>query len=129
VYFPIAEPVPIQPGDVIGVRMRLMPEEGLFAWDVTVPATAARPARTFRQSTLEGMLLDPSDLRRTRPDHTPALSPRGVARLTVLTLCDGDRSLGEIESGVYERHSDLFATAADAAKFVAEVVIPYSTDG
>jgi hypothetical protein len=75
------------------------------------------------------MLMDPADLRRTDPEYRPALTPRGAARLSVLTLCDGRRRLHDIEAGVYDRHRDLFASAAEAAEFVAEVVTRYSTDG
>ena len=129
VYFPIPDAVAVHAGDQIDVSMRLMPEDGIITWDVTVPGTAAGPARTFRQSTLQGMLMDPADLRRTDPEYRPALTPRGAARLSVLTLCDGRRPLHDIESGVYERHRELFASAAEAAEFVAEVVTRYSTDG
>jgi protein arginine N-methyltransferase 1 len=128
VYFPIPEGVAVEPGDGVDVRMTLLPEDGFLTWEVTV-APAAGGARTFRHSTLNGMLLDVVDLRRTRPDYRPALTPRGVARLSVLTLCDGQRSLREIETGVYERHRDLFGSPDDAAEFVAEVVTRYSADG
>ena len=129
VYFPIPDAVPVQPGDRIDVSMRLMPEEGIITWDVTVPGIGSGPARTFHQSTLQGMLMDPADLRRTDPGYRPRLTPRGAARLSVLTLCDGRRPLHDIEAGVYDRHGDLFASAAEAAEFVAEVVTRYSTDG
>ena len=128
VYFPIPEAVPVEPGDRVDIAMTLLPEDGFITWDVTV-ACAAGDTRTFRQSTLHGMLMDPVDLRRTRPDYRPVLTPRGVARLSVLTLCDGRRSLREIEAGVYERHRDLFGAPDEAAEFVAEVVTRYSTDG
>ena len=128
VYFPIPEAVPVEAGDRVDVGMTLLPEDGFITWQVTV-ARAAGDSRTFRQSLLLGMLLDPADLARTRPDYRPALTPRGVARLTVLTLCDGRRSLREIEAEVYERHRDLFAASDEAAEFVTEVVSRYSTDG
>jgi protein arginine N-methyltransferase 1 len=128
VYFPIPEAVPVQAGDRVDVGMTLLPEDGFITWQVTV-ARAAGDTRAFRQSLLLGMLLDPADLWRTRPDYRPSLTPRGVARLTVLTLCDGRRSLREIEAEVYERHRDLFAGPDEAAEFVTEVVSRYSTDG
>jgi len=127
VYFPIQEAVPVHAGDVVGLAMRLLPEEGQIIWEVTV-ARAWADTRTFRQSTFEGMLIDPADLRMTDPDRRPSLTPRGVARLSVLTLCDGRRTLRDIEAGVYARHQDLFRSPAEAAEFVAEVVTRYSTD-
>ena len=128
VYFPIPEPLSVQPGDSVDVRMKLLPDDGLIAWDVTF-AQANGLSRTFRHSTMQGMLIDPAELRRTSPDYRPALIPRGVARLSVLSLCDGRRSLREIEREVYERHRDVFESSDEAAEFVAEVVTRYSTDG
>ncbi len=127
VYFPIPEGVPVRAGDAVALAMRLLPEEGQITWDVTISRPWA-DTRTFRRSTFEGMLIDPADLRLTDPDRRPSLTPRGVARLSVLTLCDG-RPLRDIEAGVYERHKDLFASPAEAAEFVAEVITRYSTDG
>jgi precorrin-6B methylase 2 len=128
VYFPIPQAIPVLPGDSVEVGMKILPDEGLIAWNVTVgPQTG--PSHTFRHSTMAGMLIDPAEVRRTSPEYRPALVPRGVARLTVLSLCDGRRTLREIERAVYERHGDLFASPDDAAHFVAEVVTRYSTDG
>lgn len=127
VYFPIPDALPVRAGDSVGIAMRLLPEEGQITWDVTVSRPWA-DTRRFRQSTFQGMLIDPADLRLTDPTRRPALTARGVARLSVLTLCDG-RPLRDIEAGVYERHRDLFASPAEAAEFVAEVITRYSTDG
>ena len=99
----------------------------MFAWDVRVRTGAGE--RRFRHSTLEGMLIDPPDLRRTDPRFRPSLTPRGEARLTVLRLCDGSRTLEEIEQTVFDTHRVLFADGGEAAAFVAEVVTRYSTDG
>jgi protein arginine N-methyltransferase 1 len=128
VYFPIPDTVAVQAGDPVDVAMRLLPEEGQLTWHVTVSCAGA-DARSFRLSTFNGMLMDPADLRLTDPDCRPALTPRGLARLSVLELCDGQRRLRDIEAGVYERHHDLFTSPAEAAEFVAEVVTRYSTDG
>ncbi len=73
----------------------------MFAWDVRVEPSSGPPV-TFRHSTLRGMLLAREDLARTNPAHRPVLTRSGVARLTVLRLCDGDRTLAEIEGAVYD---------------------------
>ena len=56
----------------------------------------------------------------------PVLSARGEARRSVVNLCDGRRTRGDIEQEVQRRHSDLFPTLAEAAEFVAEVVTRYA---
>jgi hypothetical protein len=44
----------------------------------------------------------------------------------VLESCDGRRTLDEIERDVHEHYPDLFASRAQAATFVAEVVTRYA---
>jgi hypothetical protein len=71
------------------------------------------------------MLLTREDLRSNDPASHPRLTPRGEARRTLLELCDGRHPLEEIEREVQRRHPQLFASAAEAQAFVAEVVTRY----
>ncbi len=119
VIFPLEEPVPLSAGDAVTVSMRIRPSELLVRWTVEVPG-----GRRFSHSTLAGMFILREDLERTNPAGTPRLTNRGVARRTVLELCDG-RPLAEIEREVYERHRALFDSEAAAHVFVAEVVTRY----
>ncbi len=118
VVFPIDQPVPLRAGDAVHVSMRIRPSDLLVKW------TVEAGGRRFSHSTLAGMLIPREDLERTRPTFTPRLTDRGVARRTVLELCDG-RPLDAIEREVYERHRDLFDSEAAAHVFVAEVVTRY----
>ena len=72
------------------------------------------------------MLLCPEDLRKAKPDFVPRLTTWGEARRSVVDLCDGRRTLAAIEKEVYKRHPNLFASPAEAAAFVAEVMVPYA---
>ena len=126
-FFPIASPIAITTGDRIEVAMRILAEEVVVAWTVTVHPPNAQPVSTT-QSTLNGMLLDAADVRMTDPGYRPILTERGTARRTVLELCDARHTLAEIEAEVFARHRSLFASNADAATFVAEVVTRYTTD-
>ena len=119
VVFPIDEAVPVRAGDALKVSMRVRPSNLLVRWTVEAPN-----GRRFAHSTFAGMLIPREDLERTRPTFVPQLTDRGVARRTVLELCDG-RPLQDIEREVYERHRDLFDSEAAAHVFVAEVVTRY----
>jgi ribosomal protein L11 methyltransferase PrmA len=119
VLFPIDQPVPLSAGDTVTVSMRIRPGDLLVRWTVEVPG-----GRRFSHSTLGGMFILHEDLQRTNPAFTPHLTDRGVARRTVLELCDG-RPLAEIEREVHARHRHLFASEAAAHVFVAEVVTRY----
>ncbi|MBI3933350.1 MAG: methyltransferase domain-containing protein [Acidobacteria bacterium] len=134
VFFPLERPVPLTAEDGVRVQMHIIPAELLVSWKVEVREGDERhigagknglKAR-FAHSTLRGMLLAREDLRKTRPEFVPRLSPWGQARRSVLELCDGHTPLAEIEREVYRRHPSLFPSLGEAAAFVAEVVLGYA---
>lgn len=127
VLLPIERSLRVEPGDSVTIQMSMLPPT-LVSWRVTIEACdrSADRCGTFSHSTFRGMLMSTEDLARTNPDSSPGLTPAGIARRTVLDLCDGHRSLRSVQDEVYARHSDLFSTRNDAAAFVAEVVTRYS---
>lgn len=125
VFFPIARPVSVAPGDRVEVSFNILPVDMIVTWKVEIHA-AANPIARFTHSTLKGMLISREDLLHTNPDSVPTISVWGIARRTVLELCDGKRSLAQIEDGVLRGHPDLFPTRAEAAVFAAEVITRYA---
>jgi protein arginine N-methyltransferase 1 len=121
VVFPLDEPVAVRARDEVTVAMRIRPSDLIVQWDVSV-----RGERRCSHSTFAGMLLPREALTRTHPQTVPHLTLRGEARKTVLTLCDGGRTLDGIERETYSLHRNLFRNYADAQVFVAEVVTRYS---
>jgi SAM-dependent methyltransferase len=134
VFFPIDRPVTLEKGDRVQITMHIVPTELIVTWKVDVwgntdtrqgQERCTRKAQ-FRHSTFRGMLICKEDLQKTQPEFIPKLSPWGKARLTVLSLCDGQRALREIEQEVYARHPKLFRSLGGAAAFAAEVITRYS---
>ncbi len=72
------------------------------------------------------MLIPKEDVARTQPGFKPKLIPRGQGRRTVVNLCDGVRTLTEIEDEVFRLHPNLFRNREEAAVFVAEVVTRFA---
>lgn len=131
VFFPIARPVDVSPGYRVEVSFSILPVDTIVTWKVDVYAApsgrgGSDPIARFTHSTLRGMLISQEDLLRTNPAFVPNISVWGVARRTVLELCDGKRTLAQIEDGVLRGHPDLFATHAEAAVFAAEVITRYA---
>lgn len=126
VFLPIGEAIPVVPGDRILTRIAILPNELVVTWTVEVRSSAGTVRYHSAHSTLKGMLLDRGDLLRMDPDFVPALTGRGLARLTVLELADGSRALRDIERTVFERHRALFPSADAASAFVAEVITRYA---
>ncbi len=134
VYFPIDGPVDVAKGDLVAIQMHILPSELVVKWDVEVrgcaenrhePRPSMRKVR-FIHSTLRGMLICKEDLQRTLPHSIPKLSPWGEARRSVVNLCDGQKTLSEIERETYRLHPQLFPSLGKAAEFVAEVVTRYA---
>ena len=125
VFFPLDRPTRVAKGDMITIKMNIMPDDNLVTWTVET-VTRGKGTKTTTHSTFQGMLLCKEDLQKTLPQFVPRLSTWGEARLSILTLCDGRRQLSEIEQEVYRRHRSLFRSASEAARFVAEVVTRYT---
>jgi protein arginine N-methyltransferase 1 len=127
-FLPLEHPVTLQAGDVITVDLTVRPVDFVVSWSVHCARAGERLA-SFRQSTLQGMLLGREDLATSAERSKPLLNRWATARATVLALCDGSRELGDIEQLVFERHRDLFTHASQAQVFVAEVVTRYGDTG
>ena len=124
VFFPLDQPVDVERGDRVSIHVRIRPAEIIVNWDVEIHS--ARGRRVEQHSTLDGMLISREELRANAPESTPRLTPRGLARRSILALCDGQRSLADIEREVFRRHPELFASSGEAQAFVAEVVTRYA---
>jgi len=129
VFFPVDPPTAVNAGDSVRVKMRISPADTLVNWRVELADRAGAVRKKFSHSTFLGMLLCPEDLIKSRPDYVPKLTSWGMARRSVVNLCDGKRTIAEIEREVYELHRDLFASPGEASAFVHEVMVPYGTSG
>jgi len=127
VFFPVDPPTAVNAGDSVRVKMRISPADTLVNWRVELADRAGAVRKKFSHSTFLGMLLCPEDLVKSRPDYVPKLTSWGMARRSVVNLCDGKRTIAEIEREVYELHRDLFVSPGEASAFVHEVMVPYGT--
>lgn len=125
VFLPVERRIAAQAGDEVGIAIRIRPGDMLVSWSIEVRTRDG--VTRERHSTLEGMLVTREDVRAHDPASRPRLTPRGLARGTLLALCDGRHSLAEIEREMQRRHPDLFSTPAGAQAFVAEVVTRYGS--
>ncbi len=123
--FPISEPLAVQPGDRVRTQMIVRPGDGLIKWTIERCA-GSEVTHRFEGSTFDGMLISTDAVRRTRPSFVPTLTAHGRARRLVLELADGQRTVGDIERVLFERHRPLFNGPADAGRLVAEVITRYA---
>jgi hypothetical protein len=133
-FLPIDHPTALRTGDQVRILLQILTSELVVTWKVEVwrgndngwDQSQGLKQTRFSHSTLQGILISQENLRRTQPDFIPKLSPWGEAQRSVLTLCDGQRALSEIEQEVYRRHYRLFGSLGKAEAFVAKVIARYS---
>lgn len=119
---PFDRPLAVKAGDELRVSMRLLPAQFILSWDVSRADGSDRRSQT----TWKGLLRERETLLRRRDDTVPALTARGRARRDVFDLCDGARTVVEIERDLLARHPELFPSPGDASAFAAEVLTVYA---
>jgi len=123
-FLPVEKPLALSKGDRLNITMSAISTDNLISWKVVVFNTEGREKARYVHSTLKGMSLMAEELAKTRPDFVPRLSDWGVARRSVINLANGTRTLAEIEEELFRIHSDLFPSRAEAAAYVAKVLLP-----
>lgn len=117
-FLPLAEPLPVSAGDVICSTIMARPGDNLLSWQVGKQGSS----KVFSQSTWFGNLISESEIALRDPAHVPRLKDYGRARNAILGLCDGVRSVSEIEAAVRTLHSGLFHSGPELSRFVASVL-------
>jgi protein arginine N-methyltransferase 1 len=117
-FFPVDTPVPVKSGTTIKATVMIRHEDGVIGWIVELPESGER----FAHTTFNGLILDNSTLNRGRPDRVADLNDRGRARQIVLSYCDGEQSIEQVEARVIRDHPDLFPSANATSTFVRSVL-------
>jgi protein arginine N-methyltransferase 1 len=117
-FLPLDTPVKINEGETIQVTLMVRPLDHVTAWIIELPASGKR----FSHTTFDGMLLDPETLMRARADRVARLNKKGRARQVVLSYCDGQRTVAEIQALVLHDHPDLFPSETATSSFVQRVL-------
>ncbi|BCH17775.1 methyltransferase domain-containing protein [Mesorhizobium sp. L-2-11] len=117
-FLPIGEAVEVKCGDVVKARVMARPTDSVIAWEVEIPSGGLK----FSHSTWQGELRTPAEIMRRNPAHVPRPNSRGQARMIVLGLCDGQRTVRQVEEAVLREHPGLFPSVEETARFVAQVL-------
>ena len=76
----------------------------------------------FTHTTFNGLLLDQAALSRAQPNLVAKLNDRGQARQVVLSYCDGQRTVAEIQEIVRREHPELFPSKQAMSSFIEQVL-------
>jgi protein arginine N-methyltransferase 1 len=128
VFLPWLEPVPLQQGKEVSVRLHanLVGDEYVWRWETKICADAAKPTRCFQQSTFQGANFTPQSLRRRAADFVPSLSEEGQANRWLLQAMDGKTSLQEIAQAAAKTFPKIFPRWEDALHRAAELATQFS---
>ncbi|HUF24464.1 MAG TPA: 50S ribosomal protein L11 methyltransferase [Vicinamibacterales bacterium] len=121
-FLPFERPLDLAAGERVTVTLRVLPADSILSWDVERAGGGDR----MSHSTWKALLPTHDAIARTRAGAVPVLTEHGIARRSVLELCDGRRTVREIEVALAWRHPDLFAEPQSAEVFVAEVLTVYA---
>lgn len=113
VFLPLERPVRVRRGQPCTAVVRMQPSRDLVTW---------RFDRGPEQSTFHGLLLDPADLARARPDHRPRLSERGEALAAALALCRRGWTVARIRSELRRRFPSQFPDLDSAGAFLVSLL-------
>jgi protein arginine N-methyltransferase 1 len=119
---PLDAPVAIEAGDELEVKVVVEPRAQELAWTTVVAPRGRGAPKTFQQSTFLGRPMSLASLKIRRGDHCPVRSPWGEVRSEILSMCDGNHSIAQIEAHVFERHRGLFPLPQLASAFVRDAI-------
>jgi protein arginine N-methyltransferase 1 len=109
-FYPLREPVAVEPDDIVHVDFDLRPRSQLATWSVAVERAGERRSAS-KSSTVAGEFLTGDDLDVRTGRAVPGAGPRVAADRYALELVDGRRSLAQIIALVHDRHRDDFRSA------------------
>ena len=117
-FLPLPAPVAVSAGEAIDVTVLLRPDDHVISWDIRLPQRGLR----FRHSTLKSEAMDARTLRLADPGHRPRPGGLARARQTVLSYCDGTRTVAEIGDCVLRDHPGLMPSEDETRRFVRTVL-------
>lgn len=129
-FLPIEKPVNVEEGDSIQIEIHAIPNDVIISWKVKVLSTRTEDnqidrvviEQSFSHSTWKSMLISKETLHQTKPDFIPSLSSRGEIRQAILGLCDGIRTVAEVEQTISLRYAEKFNSEAELLAFVGTVI-------
>lgn len=117
-FLPIDEAIHVRRGDILNVTVMARPTDSLIAWTLEHPLSGKR----FNQSTWRSEMFDRAELARSHPDYVPRLNRSADARSVVLSYCDGQRSVSQVQQAVMRDHPALFPSRDEISRFVISVL-------
>ncbi len=127
-FFPLAQPVHCNPGDLMEVQVtaRLVDGSYIWNWNSSIRRVGSnKPDEAFRQSTFGAKVMSPSSLQKRSSTFAPPASELHDVDRFCLKRVDGKRTLGEIADELCAAFPARYPTAAKALDHVASLTSRY----
>ncbi len=127
-FFPLNQPVELQPNDRAAVQLRakMVGDEYIWSWNTRVKDEGGQIKADFRQSTFFGAAISPKQLSKQADNYVPRLNEDGKLDQYIFSLMDGQRNQGEIARQMAELHPQRFADWRAALTYLAALSGKYS---
>ncbi len=129
-FFPLQAPVVLERGDIVTAQLRadLTDDDYVWRWDTQIMAQgdAGRVKVRFRQSTSFGAPLSLDKLKRREIGFIPRRTEAAEIDQFVLSMLDGQTSLGNVAAALMARFPKRFARQQDALTCAADLAERYS---
>lgn len=122
--FPLMEPVSVDEGEEIEVKLRadLVNDDYVWIWQVNRVAGDGSVTSGSRQSTFFSQLSGRQDLAKLETGHRPKINPEAQVLRELLQKMDGHQSISEIVAHMANSHPERFSTEHEAWMFVRDTV-------
>lgn len=117
-FLPLESTLIVKAGERIHATVMARHLDSVIGWVIELPDSGQR----FSHTTFNGLLLNGAALERIRPDRIANLNDRGRARQVVLSYCDGQRTVADIEALISQDHPELLPSAEATSAFVTQVL-------
>ncbi len=129
-FFPLPEPVPLDPGDKVTMTLRaqLVGDGYVWGWDTRVmtQGQGAQVKADFRQSTFFGTPVSPHQLQKRAAGFVPSLNQRGRIDRAMLELMNAGRTLSQIATQVCKQFPSDFTGHEDALSRAGDLSLKYT---
>lgn len=127
-FFPFSSPLTTAVGDRVSVKLSadLVGDDYIWRWNTQVAGEGDKIKADFKQSTFFGAPLSPAQLRKRESSYVPALDKEGQIDRLILSLMNGQLSLGDIAHRVANDFPDRFKSWQDALTRAGELSLKYS---
>lgn len=129
-FFPLQEPVALEKGDTVTAQLRadLVDDDYVWRWNTQVMARgdAGCVKARFHQSTFYGAPISLDKLKQREAGFIPQRTEAAEIDRFVLSMLDGQTSLGEIAAALTVRFPKHFARQPDALTRAADLAERYS---